>query len=92
MPKKLPSIEYLHKALYYDPHKGEFFWRERTPDMFLHKGALSADRKCNHWNSMPTRGHSHEAGSSMAASTGYRAKWRMLRGLWHEAFGPARRA
>ena len=42
--------------------------------------------------SMPTRGHSHEAGSSMAASTGYRAKWRMLRGLWHEAFGPARRA
>jgi hypothetical protein len=51
MPKKLPSIEYLHKALRYEPSSGEFFWRKRTPDMFLHKGALSTKRKCDHWNS-----------------------------------------
>ena len=51
MPKKLPSIEYLHKALVYEPSSGEFFWRKRTPDMFLYKGALSANRKCDHWNS-----------------------------------------
>jgi hypothetical protein len=68
MPKKLPSIEYLHKALYYDPHKGEFFWRERTPDMFLHKGALSAGRKCAHWNSKHANKQAFTAGGFASGS------------------------
>jgi hypothetical protein len=88
MPKKLPSIEYLHKALYYDPHKGEFFWRERTPDMFLHKGALSADRKCNHWNSKHANTRAFTRGRFVTGSVdGIHCKvahvaWAMARGVW----------
>lgn len=68
MPKKLPSIEYLHKALYYDPHKGEFFWRKRTPDMFLYKGALSTKRKCAHWNSKHADKQAFTAGGFITGS------------------------
>jgi hypothetical protein len=93
MPKKLPSIEYLHKALYYDPVKGEFFWRERTPDMFLHKGALSADRKCNHWNSKHANTRAFTRGRFVTGSVdGIPCKvahvaWAIARGVWPREAG-----
>jgi hypothetical protein len=68
MPKKLPSIEYLHKALVYEPSSGEFFWRKRTPDMFLYKGALSANRKCDHWNSKYANTQAFTAGKHIYAN------------------------
>jgi hypothetical protein len=51
MPKNLPSIEYLHKALRYNPSMGFFTWRERTSDMFRSNASKSAAEKCAIWNS-----------------------------------------
>jgi hypothetical protein len=88
MPKKLPSIEYLHKALVYDPHTGEFFWRKRTPDMFLHKGPLHTERKCDHWNSKHANTQAFTRGRFITGSIdGMHCKvahvaWAMSRGVW----------
>ena len=68
MPKKLPSIEYLHKVLRYEPSSGEFFWRKRTSDMFFHKGALSTKRKCACWNSKHANTQAFTAGKHISGN------------------------
>lgn len=50
MTKELPSIEYLHKVLRYDPEFGLFNWLERTPDLFYANASKSAQEKCDAWN------------------------------------------
>ena len=50
MPKKLPSIEYLHKVLRYDLDTGFLYWRERTPDTFPQKGVRPSTDICANWN------------------------------------------
>ena len=49
--KPLPSAEYLEECMDYNPETGSLFWRER-PLSHFEAGKWSAERKCNHWNSM----------------------------------------
>jgi len=50
MPRDLPSVEYLHKILSYDPDTGKLYWKHRTPDMFTPSGKVSEQSICNRWN------------------------------------------
>lgn len=53
MPKPLPSAEYLHKLLSYDPETGQLFWKRRSVDLFTTthgKKIRTAEHTCKQWN------------------------------------------
>lgn len=45
----IPSCEYLHQLLSYDPSTGVLKWKPRDENMFL-PGNTSAEANCNAWN------------------------------------------
>ena len=89
MPKPLPSPEFLHKLLRYEPDTGKLFWRERPLDSFI-AGKYSQSRKMNTWNkswagkeAFTYLSHGYNQGSILGRlSMAHRVIWALNFGEW----------
>lgn len=88
---QLPSFEYVHKILSYDPTTGLLVWKERYPYMFK-SGHHSAQTNCKRWNTryagkeaMATVGcHGYKFGPIGPGNVllAHRVIWFMCFGYW----------
>lgn len=96
MPSNLPSPEYLHKLLRYEPRTGKLYWRDRTPDMIPYCTSRSKEKMCASWNARWSGSRAFASKDADGYHNGsingktYKAShviWAMINGIWPSETG-----